>query len=222
MLARLTGLVSVIVAATSGSFVRREREALCDLALAVGPDAATLCSEWTVRDLVVHLLIRERKPWVAGGILVPALSGLTDRASARLAARPFAALVGDLRIPSLPLRAPGVDALVNTLELFVHHEDVRRAQPSWVARELSDADETTLWRPLSMMGRGLVRPAGVPVTIVSGSRRATLRGGDDPVVVSGPVGELALFLFGRTQVTGLAFDGPEEKVAKLRSAQLGF
>ena len=222
MLARLTGLVSVIVAATSGSFARREREALCDLALRVGPDAPTLCGEWTVRDLVVHLLIRERKPWAAGGILVPALSGLTERASARLAARPFAALVGDLRIPSLPLRAPGVDAVVNTLELFVHHEDVRRSQPSWAPRELSEADQTALWRPLAMMGRALVRPAGVPVRIASGSRHTTLRGGEEPVVVSGPVGELVLFLFGRQQVTGLAFDGPEAKVAKLRSARLGF
>jgi len=215
--------VSDTVAPFSGSsFVRREREALCDLALTLGPDAPTLCGEWDVRDLVVHLLVRERKPWAAGGILVPALSRITDRASARLAARPFAALVGDLRIPPLPLRAPGVEALANTIEYFVHHEDVRRAQPSWTSRPLSAADEAALWRPLSMMGRGLVRPAGVPVTIVSGSRRAVLRGGADPVVISGPVGEIALFLFGRAQVTGLAFDGPAEKVARLKAAKLGF
>jgi uncharacterized protein (TIGR03085 family) len=215
--------LSVTVAPSSGSsFARREREALCDLALSLGPDAPTLCGEWTVRDLVVHLLVRERKPWAAGGILVPMLSGLTDRASARLAARPLAALVEQLRIPALPLRAPGVDALVNTIEYFVHHEDLRRAQPSWAPRELSDADEAALWRPLSVMGRGLVRPAGVPVTIVSGTRRAVLRRGDDPVMLSGPVGEIALFLFGRAQASGLAFDGPADKVESLKAARLGF
>lgn len=210
------------MAATSGSLVRREREALCDLAQAVGPDAPTLCSGWTVRDLVVHLLIRERKPWAAGGIMVPGLSGLTDRVSARMAARPLAALVEELRIPPLPLRALGLDPLMNTIELFVHHEDVRRAQPTWTPRALGAADETALWRPLPIMGRGLVRSAGVPVTIVSGSRRATLRGGEDPVVISGPVSELVLFCFGRQQVSDLRFDGPEEKVATLRSARLGF
>jgi hypothetical protein len=41
-------------------------------------------------------------------------------------------------------------------------------------------------------------------------------------VVSGPVGELALFLFGRTPVLGVTFDGPAATVAALRDASLGF
>jgi uncharacterized protein (TIGR03085 family) len=211
-----------MVTTSGSSLARRERAALCDLALTLGADAPTLCGGWTVRDLVVHLLIRERKPWAAGGILVPPLSRLTDAAAARLARNPLARLVDTLRTPPLPLRLGPIDALANTIEFFVHHEDVRRAQPAWTPRELSHADQAALWRPLTMLGRGLVRPAGVPVVISSGSRRAVLRKGADPVVISGPVGELALYLFGRDQVTGLTFDGPEEKVASLRSAKLGF
>ena len=211
------------MAPSSGSsLARRERAALCDLAVRVGPEAPTLCTGWSVRDLVVHLLIRERKPWAAGGIVLPALARMTDGAAADLARRPLPELVDRLRTPPLPLRLGAVDALANTIEFFVHHEDIRRAQPSWESRPLSSSDQAALWRSLSLVGRGLVRSAGVPVIISAGSRRAVLRAGDEPVVVSGPVGELALFLFGRAQVTGLTFDGPAAKVSALQAANLGF
>ncbi len=53
---------------------RSERAALCDLALQVGADRPTLCEGWTVKDLVVHLLVREGSP-AAVGIVVPPLAG---------------------------------------------------------------------------------------------------------------------------------------------------
>lgn len=204
------------------TFARRERYALCDLARAVGPDAPTLCGSWTVRDLVVHLLVRERRPWAAPGLLVPALSGLVDHAAAALARRPFTELVETLRTPSAPVRIGTVERLVNTLEFFVHHEDVRRAAPGWIPRPLVAEDEADLWRALSIIGRGLVRPAGVPVVASDGSRTVTLRRGDRPAVVTGPVSEVALFLYGRKPVVGLTFDGPAATVAALRGASLGF
>jgi uncharacterized protein (TIGR03085 family) len=204
------------------SLARRERLALCDLALALGPSAPTMCDDWTALDLVVHLLVRERRPWAAGGIAVPALRAAMDRASARLAEEPFEVLVARLRTPAAFLRPDLVESLVNTLELFVHHEDLRRAQVGWLPRTLSADDEGQLWRHLARVGMVLVRPAGVPVVISDGARTATLRRGDDPVVVTGPVGELTLFLYGRSSVRGLAFDGPADRVDALRSAQLGF
>jgi uncharacterized protein (TIGR03085 family) len=203
------------------TFARRERGALCDLALSVGPDAPTLCGSWTVRDLVVHLLVRERRPWAAPGIFVPALSGLVDRASAALASRPFAELVQKLRTPAAPVQLGPVERVVNTLEFFVHHEDIRRAAPDWAPRPLAAGDEADLWRALSLIGRGLVRPAGVPVVAGDGTRTVTLRRGARPAVVRGPVGEVALFLYGRTPVVGLTFDGPAATVAALREASLG-
>ncbi|WP_157417077.1 hypothetical protein [Nocardioides sp. Iso805N] len=60
------------------------------------------------------------------------------------------------------------------------------------------------------------------MTISSGSRRAVLRRGEDPVAVAGPVGEITLFVFGRGQVRELSFDGPAERIAALRAAKLGF
>jgi uncharacterized protein (TIGR03085 family) len=207
---------------SSSSFAVRERRALCDDALSVGPGAPTLCGEWTVLDLVVHLLVRERRPLAAGGIMVSALRGLTERASATLRNEPFDRLVERLRTPPAVLRPEGIQSAMNTVELFVHHEDVRRAQHAWSPRSLDAADEAALWRRLALPGRGLVRQVGVPVALVSGAQRVVLRRGEDPVVVSGPVGELALFLFGRAQVRGLSFDGPTDRVERLRSARLGF
>ena len=117
----------------SSSLARRERAALCDLALEVGPEAPTLCGGWDVKDLVTHLLVRERSLLGAPGIVLPPLASLTDRSMARLARQDFTSLVRRLRGRGLtPLALPVVDELVNTLEYVVHHEDIRRAQPSCI------------------------------------------------------------------------------------------
>jgi uncharacterized protein (TIGR03085 family) len=204
------------------SFARRERQALCKTALATDPDAPTLCDGWTVRDLICHLLVRERMPWTVPGQVVPAWSGLVDRAMASLAREPFPQLVGrlaDTRRTAFAIG--GVDRLINTLEFLVHHEDIRRAQPGWEPRTLDADDERELWRRLSALGRMLVRPAGVPVVITDGARTATLRRGPGAVTVSGPVSELALLLFGRHELGPLSFDGPPDAVARLRGASMG-
>lgn len=201
----------------------RERHALCDLALLVGPTAPTLCEGWDVSDLVAHLLVRERKPWTSVGIVLPPAAGLTQRAMDRLKERDFRVLVGQLRDPA-PLLVGPVDRMVNTVELFVHHEDVRRAQPSWEPRQLTRADEATLWRFLAGAGRLVVRRAGVPVRVARAhapGRPVTLKGGDNAVTVTGPVSELMMFVHGRKQVRDLTFDGPPESVASLKQASLG-
>lgn len=209
----------------SDHLARRERQALCDLALELGPRAPTLCGDWTVHDLITHLVVRERSVLGAPGIVFPPLAGLTERAMARLKRADFDTLVERLRHRGLtPVAIPLVDQLANTLEYVVHHEDIRRAQPDWQPRVLSADDETAVWRALRLAGRGLVRGAGVPVVIhrVDGSSRATLSGGQDPVEVTGPPVELAMFLFGRAQHGDLVFTGPRDAIATLRSARLGF
>ena len=211
------------------SLARRERLALCDTALALGGDAPTLCGGWDATRLVEHLLVREHSPLGAVGIVVPALAGLTERAMARAGRREFGVLVERLRHPGLtPYAFPPLERLLNTLEYYVHHEDLRRAQPGWEPRELDPLDQTRLWRALILAGRGLVRSAGVPVVVrrtdtgtATGPASATLRRGDDPVVVSGPPSELALFLFGRDRVRGVELDGPPERVAALRGSDRG-
>jgi uncharacterized protein (TIGR03085 family) len=205
------------------TLARRERLALCDLALVLGPDAPTCSGDWTVRDMVAHLLVRERSLLGAPGIVVPALSRFTDREMARVSRRPFPDLVERLRSPGLtPYALPGVEQLLNTLEYFVHHEDLRRAQPGWQPRELARRDEDLLWKAVKVAGIGLARPAGVPVRIArsDAAATATLRRGHDPVGVTGHPSELVLFLYGRP-TTRLELQGPDDKVARLRRADLG-
>jgi uncharacterized protein (TIGR03085 family) len=205
------------------SMARRERDQLCDTALSAGATAPTLCGDWDVQHLVAHLLVRERSVIGAPGILLPPLAGLTDRETDRMARRDLGRLVGEVRKARGFLSLPVVDQLTNTLEFFVHHEDIRRAQPDWSPRDLSPDDQATLWRAISVSGRGLVRPAGVPVVLRNTltGQKATLRRGSNPVEVSGPPAELVMFLFGRAQTRGLEFAGSEAAVTRLRAARLG-
>ena len=205
------------------SFARAERIALCDTAVSLGPAAPTLCEGWQVKDLLVHLLIRERRPWAAPGIFLPPLAPVLRKAEAAYAAQPLEALAARLRDPKGTAFSIGpIEKAVNTVEFFVHHEDLRRAQPGWEPRTLPAAAERDLWRTLKLLGKGLVRSAETPVVVSNGTDTATLRAGDEPVTITGPVGELLLFCFGRHQVRDLVFDGPAERITQLENASLGF
>ncbi len=205
---------------------RTERAALCNTALEAGEQAPTLCGRWTVKDLVIHLLVRERDPLGAPGILVPGLEGLTRRSVQRMSQQDFSALVERVRKGPprwSPLSLPPLDRAANTLEYFVHHEDIRRAAPDWSSRELAEGEQKAIWSLLALAGKGLVRTAGVAVEIRwAGTLEAVvLRAGPDPAVVTGEPAELALFLFGRDQHAGLEMTGGEESLRGLREAQFG-
>jgi uncharacterized protein (TIGR03085 family) len=208
------------------TLVRRERHALCDTALALGPDAPTLCGGWNARDLVAHLLVRENSMIGAAGIAFSPMAGLTERAMAKAARAPFPEMVKKLYDPGLtPYRLPGVERLANTLEYLVHHEDLRRAQPGWAPRELPDADEDELWKLLPGSARLATRKVGGPIVVRRSDRpgqEATVRKGEDPVVVTGRPSELVLFFFGRDQLHEVTFDGPPAATARLQEAERGF
>ena len=202
---------------------RLEREQLCDLALATGPDAPTLCGEWDVWHLMAHLLVRDRQPHNAVGIFARALAARHDGAVASTARRDFRATVDAVRAARSPLALPGVDVLANTLEYFVHHEDVRRAGPAWEQRRLPRSTVRALWLALPVMGRVIVRDAGVPVQVRRSDTGATLqlRRGENPVVLVGEVPELVLYLYGRRDVARVSFEGPDAHITALKAADLG-
>lgn len=208
----------------STSFARRERRELCDLALALGPDAPTLCEGWAADDLVAHLVVREHQPVASAGNVVGPLVGLTQRAMEKQKAKGFEVLVERYRTPAPFLRAlPPVDELMNGFELLVHHEDLRRGGAEWEPRELAADDVDLLWRRLTRGIGFLGRRLPVPTVIRRDDTgaTATAKKGSEPVTISGPVVELVLFLFGRRATRGLSFDGPEDRVATLQSADLG-
>lgn len=205
------------------SLARRERAALCDLALETGPDSPTLCAGWSAKDLVVHLLVRERRPLAAAGIVVPPLSGLTERASRALGEREYAVLVERLRRPGGVFAVPAIDTAANTLEYVVHHEDLRRGLPDWQPRRLDPADLDGLWAKLRRSAPLIGRRLPAPAVLRRADDGATVvaRKGAAPVTITGDVVELVLFLFGRAETRGLEFEGPDAAVAAVRSADLG-
>jgi uncharacterized protein (TIGR03085 family) len=203
----------------------REREALCDTALAAGPDAPTMCGDWRVRELVAHLVLRERSP-AAAGIVLPPLADLTERRTRALAAGDFQRLVERVRGGPpwwSPMRVSSVDRLTNTMEMFIHHEDIRRAQPSWKARELSHADADAVWQGVRATGRGLLRKVDVGVEMIRPGEEdaAVLRKGEPVVRIVGSPAEVAMFVYGRKAVADVVLLGPDEAVARLSDTSLG-
>lgn len=212
------------------SLAARERTLLCASAQQMGPEAPTLCGGWDVRDLVVHLLIREGHPIAAAGIFVSPLSALTRRTEQSLGGQDFADLVTKLRNgPPLlsPFSVPVLGGLANVAEFYVHHEDIRRAQDGWVPRAQDQRTEDTLWRLLRLLGRGtsLAAPTGV---VVRRSDRADSRhrlrrapSGAGDVTVTGLPSELVLFAYGRQEHSLVETDGDADDVAALHDASLG-
>lgn len=156
---------------------QQERNELSDLFDELGPNEPTLCTGWDTAHLLAHLLVRERRPDAAGGILIPALARRTERVMESIArSAPYHQQVEQLRNGPpkwSPLAIPVLGDRANTAEFYVHHEDVRRAQPDWQPRPTDPAREEALWKTLHLAGRMLYRkaPGGV-VAKAAGQRRA--------------------------------------------------
>ncbi|NUS95369.1 MAG: TIGR03085 family protein [Nocardia sp.] len=185
------------------NMAQRERRALVETMKGLGPDAPTLCGAWTVRDLAAHLVVRERRPDAAPGIMLRPFAGYLQKVQDKAATREFDVLLEQVRTGPpwwSPLRP--VDAIANLSEMFVHHEDVRRAGPGWEPRELSAADQQRLWSALRKMGKMAYRKSPVPVEISTpGGERVRIVDGTGPAVtLIGEPSELLLHAFGRDQV----------------------
>lgn len=206
---------------------RSERRALCALLDELGPDAATLCEGWDTVDLAVHLVVRERKPLAAPGILLggPFAAHLQRTSATMKADHAFAELVQLVRTgpPVGPLR--WLDGLINTQEYFVHHEDARRGQGDTSPRPLDEMIdvERALWAGLERGHRLATRQIrGIRVDLVNtiDDDQPVIRSGrgDDVASVSGRPGEIVLYLLGRTEAAHVELGGSDRAVAVLRGS----
>lgn len=207
------------------TLARAEREALCDLLLEVGADAPTLCEGWTTLDLAAHLVVRERRPDSGPGLVIPALAGWTERVRTGAKHRGYDRLVDLVRSgPPVysPFSLPGVDAAANTVEYFVHHEDVRRARAGWEPRPLPAEVEEELWRRGTRASRMVFRKVGAGVVLrrPDGTTHVA-RAGTPEVTISGPPAELVLFSSGRRAHARVQIDGNPPALEALAGAQLG-
>ena len=201
---------------------QRERAALVESLRALGPDEPTLCEGWQTRDLAAHLYIRERRPDAVGGILIPGLSSYTEKVQDKVAATKDFNEVIETVGSGPPMFSPFklLDPVANLAEMFIHHEDVRRAQPGWEPRPLDDATLKGLTRTLSLMARLTLAKAPVRVALRTPQGETLVTAGRGaPVTVTGPAPELLLFAVGREARVDI--DGEATAVQALRDAPKG-
>lgn len=205
-------------------YARAERRQLADLLQHVGPELATVCTGWTTRDLAAHLVVRERRPDAMIGSRIPPLAGHGEHVRRARATQPYADLLRDLRTPPWwsPISNPLLDSLANTVEFFIHHEDVRRATAGFTPRDLDPGEQQAIWKTTRLTARLVLRKIGFPV-LVEAAGFGTLRLGDGTprVTVTGEPGELALFVSGRQRVARVEVTGEPDAVQRLTTAQIG-
>ena len=104
---------------------QRERAALVDTMRTVGPDAPTLCGDWTTRDLAAHLVVRERRLDATAGVAVPFLAGYTAKVQRQVTQSTDWDVLLDKIASGPPLYSPFkiLDPVANMGEMFIHHED---------------------------------------------------------------------------------------------------
>ena len=209
----------------SATLARAERQALCDLLIEVGPDAPTLCEGWSTLDLAAHLVVRERRPDSGPGLVIPALAGWTERVRVGAKHRGYERLVELVRSgPPVfsPFALPGADAAANTVEYFVHHEDVRRARAGWEPRSLSAEADEELWRRGTRGSRMAFRKVGAGVVLrrPDGTTHEA-KAGSPALTISGAPGEIVLFSSGRRAHAKVQIDGDPAALEALAAARLG-
>ena len=201
------------------TLAQQERETLCTLLLELGPEAPTLCRGWLTADLAAHLVVRERRPDSGPGLVWPPLAAYTDRVRRAVRDRtPWEVLIDTVRKGPPRVLRP-FDGPMNTVEYFIHIEDVRRAQEGWEPRRITPELADALWRRLGAGGMAKKVPATIVVT--SPGRTDKEAGTGPRLTLAGEPGELTMFSAGRQGAARVEISGDESLAARLRTASLG-
>jgi uncharacterized protein (TIGR03085 family) len=178
-----------------------------------------LCEGWSTADLAAHLVVRERRPDSGPGLVWSPLAGYTDKVRTAVRDRtPFEKLVETVRRGPPWLLRP-FDGPMNTVEFFIHVEDVRRAQDGWEPRLISPELADALWARVGPGGMAKKVPATIVIT--SPGRAEKDRGTGPRLTVAGEPGELTMFGSGRQGAAKVEISGDAALAARLRTAPLG-
>jgi uncharacterized protein (TIGR03085 family) len=204
---------------TSPNLAQQERQTICDLFVESGPDAPTLCEGWRAADLAAHLVVRERRPDSGPGLVWPRLAAYTDTVRRSVRDRtPWEKLVETVRRGPPVLLRP-FDGPMNTVEFFIHGEDLRRAQDGWEPRTVSPELADALWARVGP--GGMAKKVGATIEIASPGRADKQSGTGPRLTVSGDPGELTMFGAGRQGAARVEITGDAALADQLRGAKLG-
>jgi uncharacterized protein (TIGR03085 family) len=207
-------------------FDNAERAGLSDLLNELGPEAPTLLTPWTTRDLAAHLILRERDYLAGPGLVLPGRWGrMAERRRRALALRDFTWLIATIRSGPPPgfFRIGWVRRVPSLNEFFVHHEDVRRANGRG-PRAHEHAMNVALWRNVSRASWFLARRlhgAGLELQWPGTAQTVRARRGEPAARITGQPGELLLYLFGRQGAAHVQVSGPDTAVEAVRRARFG-
>jgi uncharacterized protein (TIGR03085 family) len=210
------------------SFDAQERLALCDRFEELGADAPTLLDRWTAKDLAAHIVLREHDLAAAPCLVLPGpFQRFAERRTTRLADNSeFDSLVARIRSGPPPgfFRLGWVRSFPNLNEFFVHHEDLRRANGLGPRDSLTPAFNGALWRNVRRGGWYLsrrLRGAGLEVSWAGTDKRMTVRKAEPTARLTGPPGELLLYLFGRQDAARVELTGQSNAIAAVRRTHFG-
>lgn len=115
-----------------------------------------------------------------------------------------------------------LDKLVNTVEFFVHHEDVLRAQPNATLRVVPAEEMQQLDAAVRRMAKLFLRkaPCGVSIAL-EGGEPFVAKSAEPMVTISGNAAEVLLFIEGRQAHARVTLDGPPASVSALSEASFG-
>ncbi len=205
-----------------------QRTALCDALDAAAPTAPTLCEGWTAHDLAAHVWVRENLTFRVAPALVRGDHARIDELRQDvMASRPYPGLVAAIRRGpqgASPFRLPGMESLANTVEFFVHCEDVRRGEGKNPPRPRDAALENLLWKRAATLARVSLRRCPVSVQLerdVPAGEPVRIGRGPDIVTLSGRPSEILLYLFGRRAAADVAVIGEPAAVSVVERARLG-
>jgi len=108
---------------------------------------------------------------------------------------------------------------MNTVEFFIHIEDVRRAQDDWEPRQISPELADALW--MRVGPGGMAKKISATIVITSPGRTNKESGTGPRLTLAGDPGELIMFGAGRQRAARVEISGDAALAAQLRAVSLG-
>ncbi|WP_158583114.1 maleylpyruvate isomerase family mycothiol-dependent enzyme [Nesterenkonia natronophila] len=188
------------------STASQERKAMVSALRSVTADAPTLCKGWSAQDLALHIVVRDSRPDLMVGRRLPLVGPKARAALQNLASGGYDASVDRVAAgppPYFPQILKPVDDAMNTLEYYIHTEDVLRAQPGFELshrREISEELRKRIWQHASLTFFVMAaRKQNRRITFFSPGYGATTRGpaAAPLMMVHGTPEELTLWASGR-------------------------